>query len=415
MTSDPQALELQQLRRCVRDLVALTALPASWTGKTPEQIARLAAEIMLATFRLDLVCVWLNKGSDICSSPTVHVHLNGQQKPVHQPEELNRQLIEYMEAAVMNTALAISDPTGQHSRLQAIVLPIGHQGQFGCAMAASHLDQFPDAYELLLLEVCVNQTATALKEATLIAALRESNAELRRSNEDLAQYAYAASHDLQEPLRTIAVYTQLLDRRYSGKLGDTADETIKQIVGSARRMEQLIRDLLSHSRLSAVGVDSNAIVDTTAVVRLALDDLHEAVAETNASVTINDLPSVMGEASQLRELFQNLIGNAIKYRAEDPPQIHIGAVKRDGEWHFTVTDNGQGFDLKYADQIFRVFTRLHSKQVPGTGIGLAICKKIVERHGGRIWAESCAGQGATFNFTLPDTEHGSVASVKAKA
>ncbi|HUQ94362.1 MAG TPA: ATP-binding protein [Bryobacteraceae bacterium] len=412
MTSNPQALELQQLKRCVRDLVALTALPASWTGKTPEQIARLAAEMMLATFRLEVACVWLKESDIWC--PAVHVHLNGQQT-VKQPEELNRQLTEFLQTAVMNTALSISDPTGRHPRLQAIVLPIGHHGQFGCAMAASHLDQFPDAYELVLLEVCVNQTATALKEASLIAALRESNAELRRSNEDLAQYAYAASHDLQEPLRTITLYTQLLDRRYSGQLGETADETIKQIVGSAKRMEQLIRDVLSHSRLSAADVDSKTLVDTVTVVRLALDDLHEAVAETNASVTVDKLPSVIAEASQLRELFQNLIGNSIKYRAEDPPHIHIGAVKRDGEWHFSVTDNGQGFDPKYADQIFRVFTRLHSKQVPGTGMGLAICKKIVERHGGRIWAESCVGQGATFHFTLPDTEQGRTASVNARA
>ena len=399
MTGHAPADELQQLRRCLRDLVALTALPATWTGKAPDEIAALAADVLLATLRLDAVFILLE---GMQATPSVRLRLSGQQNIGAPAEEVSRLFVGYVQTAALNTPASIPALQGQGS-VRAIVLPIGHQRQFGCVLAASHLPHFPDEYERLLLEVCVNQTATALKEAHLVAELRESNAALRRSNDDLAQYAYAASHDLQEPLRTIVVYTQILDRRYRDQLDSSAEETISRVISSARRMEQLIRDLLSHSRLSSATEETAAPVETAHVVRMALEDLHEAVAETGASVTTGPLPLVLGDASQLRELFQNLIGNAVKYRRSgEPPCIHIHAEQDGPEWRFTVRDNGQGFDPKYADQIFRVFTRLHGKEVPGTGMGLAICKKIVERHGGRIWAESSAGNGAAFHFTLPN-------------
>ena len=398
---EADAGELQQLRRCLRDMVSLAALPASWTGKGTEEIASLAAEVLLATLRLDVACISLHGGTD---KPSFHVRLSGSEDHGLPAEDLNRQLADHLQGAAVNTPMALPNPAGEGA-LQALVLPIGRQGQFGFALAASHLPHFPNPFDRVLLEVCANQTAIALKEAHLIEELRESNAALQRSNDDLAQYAYAASHDLQEPMRTVIVYSQLIDRRYKGQLDDAADELIMQVVNSAKRMERLIRDLLSHSRLS--GENETAImapVDTAGVTRAALLDLREAVAETNAAVTTGELPLVSGNASQLRELFQNLLGNAIKYHSpERPPRIHIEAAKQDAEWLFSIKDNGEGFDQRYAETIFGIFARLHGQEVSGTGIGLAICRKVVERHGGRIWAESRAGEGSTFYFTLPET------------
>jgi signal transduction histidine kinase len=389
--------ELQQLKRCLRDLVALAALPATWTGKSIEDIAALSAEVLLATLRLDFVSVSL-LGNNV--APSCHVRFGGRHTPAD-PKEMIRQFTKYTDAAVCDEPASIPDPAG-HGNLRLLKLAIGHQGQFGYVASASHLDHFPDRYERLLLEVCVNQTATALKEACLVAELRESNAALRRSNEDLAQYAYAASHDLQEPLRTVSIYAQLLDKRYRGRFDVDADAIIQEVVSSARRMEHLIRDLLSHAKLNALDDEPRNAVDTAGIVRAALEDLRQSILETEASVTTGTLPVVIGSASQLRELFQNLIGNALKYRRDqESPRVHVSAVRQGPDWLFVVEDNGQGFDQRYAEKIFGVFTRLHGKEVPGTGVGLAICKKIVERHGGRIWAESSAGQGARFYFTLP--------------
>jgi len=222
-----------------------------------------------------------------------------------------------------------------------------------------------------------------------------------------------ASHDLQEPLRMIASYTQLLDRRYSDQLDKDAREFIGYAVEGATRMQVLINDLLAYSRLGTRGKPF-APTDCNEVLGRALDNLKFAIQDAKATVTAGNLPTVMGDGTQLTQLLQNLISNAVKFRAAAPPDVHIDAELKpvpadvqepDGpqsEWVFSVRDNGIGIEPQYFERIFVIFQRLHTReQYPGTGIGLAICKKITERHGGRIWVESVPEQGATFFFTVP--------------
>jgi light-regulated signal transduction histidine kinase (bacteriophytochrome) len=232
-------------------------------------------------------------------------------------------------------------------------------------------------------------------------ALEESIAELARSNADLQQFAYVASHDLKEPLRIVASYTQLLARRYKGKLDADADEFIRYAVDGANRMQWLINDLLAYSRVTSQDQVLEE-VDCDSVLEEVLSDLRVAIEESRAVVTHDPLPRVMADRGQLGQLFQNLIGNAIKFHGKEPPQVHVTAERKPDEWAFSVRDNGVGLDPQYAERIFVIFQRLHDREeYPGTGIGLAICKKVVERHGGRIWVVSQIGQGATFHFTLP--------------
>lgn len=225
---------------------------------------------------------------------------------------------------------------------------------------------------------------------------------LKRSNADLEDFAYAISHDLQEPLRMISSYLSLLRRRYEGKIDKEADDFIAFAVDGSHRMHQMIHDLLEYSRVSSRGAEPRP-VDSGEALQGACDNLVRAIADNGATVDAGPLPVIMADASQLMRLFQNLVGNAIKYRDSGRnPKVSVTACRTDGEWRFAVADNGIGIDSKYYDRIFRVFQRLHSRaEFPGTGIGLAVCKRIVERHGGRIWLESTPGEGSTFYFTLP--------------
>jgi two-component system, chemotaxis family, sensor kinase Cph1 len=229
--------------------------------------------------------------------------------------------------------------------------------------------------------------------------------ELRRSNTELEQFAYVASHDLQEPLRMVASYTQLLARRYEGKLGADADEFIGYAVDGANRMQRLINDLLTYSRVGTRGGELEP-TNSREAFEAARANLMRAIEEAGAEVVLEgDLPVVMGDHTQLVQLFQNLISNAIKFRGEgEVPEVRVGAQRLSSpqtEWHFWVADNGIGMDARYTERIFRIFQRLHAKgEYGGTGIGLAVCKKIVERHGGRIWVDSEVGEGTTFHFTL---------------
>jgi len=232
-------------------------------------------------------------------------------------------------------------------------------------------------------------------------ALKDKTDELARSNEDLEQFAYVASHDLQEPLRTVTSYVQLLARRYEGKLDADADEFIGFAADGAVRMWKLINDLLTYSRVGMRG-DELEPTDSEAALVQSVNDLKVAIEENGALVTHDPLPMVMADLPQLGQLFQNLIGNAIKFRSNEPPRVHISASRNGNGWTFSVKDNGIGIAPEYSERIFVIFQRLHNREeYTGTGIGLAVCKKIVDRHGGRIWVKSEVGKGATFYFILP--------------
>nr|WP_285750884.1 sensor histidine kinase [Lentzea sp. NBRC 105346] len=233
-----------------------------------------------------------------------------------------------------------------------------------------------------------------------LSKLDEYSAELRRSNSELEQFAYVASHDLQEPLRKVASFCQLLQRRYGGQLDERADQYIDFAVDGAKRMQVLINDLLAFSRVGRI-TREHTLVDLNDVVRQVVENYSERIEETGAQVVIGDLPAVRGEASLLSAVFQNLVSNALKFHGEHP-EISITAERTGDEWLFTCRDNGIGIDAEYADRIFIIFQRLHPKDAyPGTGIGLAMCRKIVEYHGGTIWLNTDEGQGTTFQFTLP--------------
>ena len=252
--------------------------------------------------------------------------------------------------------------------------------------------------------VARNVTRRKANEARIREAhdeLEKKARELARSNEELQQFAYVASHDLQEPLRMISSYTQLIARRYGDRLDGDAREFMGFIVDGAARMKQLIEDLLAYSRVGTRGRELQP-TESAAALSKALVNLRAAQEASGASVTHGELPVILADGQQVTQLFQNLIGNAMKFRAEEPPKIHVACEERPDLWVFTVRDNGIGLDPQYSDRIFMMFQRLHTKaEYPGTGIGLAICKKIVDRHGGRIWVESQPGKGCTFGFTIP--------------
>ncbi len=231
--------------------------------------------------------------------------------------------------------------------------------------------------------------------------LLQSNEALRQSNDDLNQFAYAASHDLQEPLRMVALYSQLLQRRYVGQLDGEADQFISYIVGGAKRMEALLKDLLTYSQTGSSTEGPSYPVDCETVIKKVMLNLQASAEQNGAEVTWSTLPTVQAHEIRVVQLLQNLIGNAIKYRSAEPPRIHITAECREEDVLFSVQDNGIGIEPEFKQQIFGIFKRLHGQNYPGTGIGLAICQRIVERYNGRIWVDSKAGEGSRFWFTLP--------------
>jgi signal transduction histidine kinase len=253
-------------------------------------------------------------------------------------------------------------------------------------------------YSYSALEKSRDELEMKVQERT--AELQRTAEELHRSNIELQQFAYVASHDLQEPLRTITSFLQLIEKRYADSIGGDAKEFIGFSVAAANRLQEMIRALLEYSRLQSRG-SSFTVVKTQVVLSEAMNNLGKAIEESGASITADELPQIYGDGGQMVRLFQNLLANAIKFRGSVPPVIHVSCDTKGGDWLFCVKDNGIGMDPKYGDRIFNIFQRLHGRDVPGIGIGLAICKRIVERHGGRIWVESETGKGASFCFTIP--------------
>jgi two-component system, sensor histidine kinase and response regulator len=251
----------------------------------------------------------------------------------------------------------------------------------------------------------------AVLVATIRALLRARQAEegLRRSNDELQQFAYMVSHELNEPLRMVAIYTQLLAKRYGGKLDPQADEYIEIATSAALRMQSFVQDVLN---FSSAGAPVHAIkpVSGEAVLAAALVELQLIVGESGAVIGHDPLPTIFGDEASLVRLFANLIGNSIKYRRADPPRIYISARELNGYWQFEFRDNGIGIDPQYWESIFAVFNRLHGREYPGSGVGLALCKRVVEKHGGTIWLDSIPGEGSTFYFTIPDRPIGAAAS-----
>jgi len=254
-----------------------------------------------------------------------------------------------------------------------------------------------DITERKKTEEQIRQLNTSLEERVL-----ERTDALMRSNEELQQFAYIASHDLQEPLRAVSIYTQLLSRRYQGHLEGEADQYIDFIVAGAQRMERLIHDLLDFSRVEARGADFFVPMSCDEALDDAIQNLHSLIEENGAVITREDLPRITGDPMQMTRLFQNLLVNSVKYRSEDVPRIHVSAQRSGNDWLFSVRDNGIGIDPQYAEKVFGIFKCLDPRdRRSGSGMGLAICRKIVSRHQGRIWVESALGKGATFYFTVP--------------
>jgi light-regulated signal transduction histidine kinase (bacteriophytochrome) len=225
--------------------------------------------------------------------------------------------------------------------------------------------------------------------------------ELQRSNSDLQRFAYIASHDLQEPLRTISSYMQLLDRRYKAQLDENAAKYINAAVQGANRLQQMITGLLEYSRVETRG-DPFEAVNCEILLSRVVGDLKKSIDENRAQITYGAMPTVLGDRNQLYRVFQNLILNAIKYRSDAPPRLHISAEIKGSDYVFSVRDNGIGIDPQYKERIFIIFQRLQGREVPGIGLGLSIVQKIIERHGGHIWVESEPGKGATFYFSIPN-------------
>ncbi len=303
------------------------------------------------------------------------------------------------------SALTLLQQSGLDLPFIVVSGTVGEDVAVACMKAGAHdylmKDNLARLVPALERELRDAEVRRAKKQAE--ADLERRVEELARSNAELEQFAYVASHDLQEPLRIITSYCDLLQRRYKGRFDADADDFINFLVDGATRMRTLVKDLLAYSRVT---VSENGRhmerADCNRVLDEALANLTATIQDNAAVVTHDALPVVTGDPTQLEQLFQNLVGNAIKFHGDKAPEVHIGAKKEGAEWIFWVADSGIGIDPKYADRVFRVFQRLNKRNdYPGTGVGLAICKKIVERHRGRIWFESELGKGSSFYFTIP--------------
>lgn len=281
----------------------------------------------------------------------------------------------------------------------AVILILIHNIQNQNFFSPNTLNDFSRGILLILVGIVVALLSEQISKREI--ELNNIIEDLRRSNEDLQQFAYVASHDLQEPLRAIISFSQLLEEKYLDMLNKDGKEFIFFITDGAKKMNILIKDLLAYSRITT-HAEPPLLYDLEDIIKDALYNLQEAIKESGAVITYDKMPILKVDKTQFLQLFQNFISNAIKFRRDVPPIIHIGVVEKTNEWLFSIKDNGIGIESKYFDRLYNIFYRLHTKEeYPGTGIGLPICKKIVQRYGGKVWVESEVGKGTTFYFTIP--------------
>ena len=340
------------------------------------------APVGILTYKTTGECVFANENAAAIVGTSVETLISQNFRALESWKRSG--LLSLAERAIVNRSPVVSD--------------IHHLSTFGrdVWLTASAVTFHSRDEERLLLTI---SDITERKQAE--DALQRTADDLLRSNAELEQFAYVASHDLQEPLRMVSSYVQLLARRYQGRLDADADEFIAFAVDGAKRMQTLINDLLAYSRVGRRGSQMSS-VSVENLLQDVLANLQLTIEESRATITHDPLPVVRGDAVQLSTVFQNLVMNAIKFRSAEPPCIHIGVCQEQGEWVFSVKDNGIGIDPKFSERIFIIFQRLHSREsYPGTGIGLAVCKRVIQRHGGRIWVASEAGKGSVFYFTLP--------------
>ncbi|MFB4270190.1 ATP-binding protein [Nonomuraea sp. GTA35] len=343
-------------------------------------------------------------GVTFAAGVVIVMSMSTQAEALHPPPELAAQLDRLNMALIVVFGLLLGLGVGLAAMVRyAVLKPIGQLTAQVRTVAGGDFDHdlhVDRPAELAELSSHIDSMRARIVSAWRVAS--DQAEELRRSNGELEQFAYVASHDLQEPLRKVASFTQMLEQRYGPQLDERARQYIHYAVDGAKRMQLLINDLLDFSRVGRVTGEKKEI-DSGAALDRALDNLSATLDDAGATVTRDELPRLNGNELQLTQLFQNLIENAVKFRSEEPPRVHIGA-RRDGEmWEFSCSDNGIGVEAKYADRIFLIFQRLHPRDVyPGTGIGLALCRKIVEYHGGQLWLDGNSdGHGATFRWTMP--------------
>lgn len=330
------------------------------------------------------------------------------------PESLAGQVIEAPPGSMLESIenlgapLVTSDGAGLPEfakaagvRSSASVLVSAGGRPYGILSAYSMESRRLAGEELKFLQSMAHVLAAALERRLNEAALLRQAESLSRTNAELQQFAYVASHDLQEPLRTVASFIQMLEKHFEGQLDDEAREYVNFVLDGVKRMSGLVRDLLTYSRVVSATGHNTSETDLNGVLAWSLANLKNAIVEAGAEVTREPLPVVAVDSMQFSQVFEQLIGNSLKFRSEEPPRIHISASEEPEAWRISVRDNGIGIDMQYADRIFVALKRLHGRQYPGTGIGLAVSRTIVERHGGRIWVESQPGAGATFHFTIP--------------
>jgi light-regulated signal transduction histidine kinase (bacteriophytochrome) len=294
---------------------------------------------------------------------------------------------------------AILEQAGAVLRIAAAALRNEH---IAAVKAAELLAARKATADVAQLALALDQARGELRDT--IDALVDRTTELTQFNSDLQRFSYVISHDLQEPLRMISTFGQLLRRKYDGELDADAHEYLGYMVDGAKRMKALIEDVLAYSRTGNPESHRFGRVEMADALKTALVNLQVPIDETSAVITSSDMPVVRGDEIQMVRLFQNLIGNAIKYRSDQPPRIHVSAARTDGQWMFCVEDNGIGVEPPYVEHVFGMFKRLHGSDIPGTGMGLAICRRIVERHGGRIWIEPSRERGTKVCFTIPAAE-----------